>query len=101
MLRATWTAPSTSIAGSSPTTQYRTVLRDLKNLFDPTAGIVLQEALQWNAGLLGQVRDLFPNTDLSTTTASSTSTAGTCHGSGLNTSTTLKGGPAVAELSPQ
>lgn len=39
--RATWTAPSTSIAGSSPTTRYRTVLRDLKNLFDPTAGIVL------------------------------------------------------------
>ena len=38
--------------------RYRTVLRDLNDLFDPAAGMVLEESLRWYAGLLGQVRDL-------------------------------------------
>ncbi len=38
--------------------RYRTVLRDMKDLFDPTTAIVLEESLRWYAAQLGRVRDL-------------------------------------------
>lgn len=38
--------------------RYRTVLRDLKDLFDPTTALVLEESLRWYAAQLGRVRDL-------------------------------------------
>jgi len=38
--------------------RYRTVLRDLKNLFNPEVAMVLEESLRWYAGVLGGVRDL-------------------------------------------
>ena len=38
--------------------RYRTVLRDMQDLFDSAASIVLEESLRWYAALLGQVRDV-------------------------------------------
>ena len=38
--------------------RYRTVLRDMGNLFDPATAVVLEESLRWYAAVLGDVRDL-------------------------------------------
>lgn len=40
------------------TRRYRSVLRELRVLFDPSAATVLDEGLRWYAGLLGDVRDV-------------------------------------------
>ena len=40
------------------TRRYRTVLHDMRDLFDSVEALVLQESLRWYAGVLGELRDV-------------------------------------------